>query len=162
MGIAPGDLSRKCLVAVREEKHIAVFSIMLRREWRNHAGLYATEWLRIMERKNQIVDHEGKEFSGLLNPACRALAFESQRVALAKDFHLIQSALATGQTILSNERKFPALLAAVYHVVEEFSSLHYSNPAVEGEACILWIKAGAENDADRQIDVWTEKYQNAG
>jgi hypothetical protein len=161
IGSSPGDLSRKCLVAVREEKHIAVFSCLLRREWRNHASLYSTEWLKAMERKNLTADNEGEEFSGLLDGARQSLASENHRAALAKDFHLVKSALATGQTILSNERKLPTLVATVCRTITEFTALYYANPAVEEDACILWIKAGAEKDAERRIDVWAESHRGS-
>ncbi len=161
IGSSPGDLSRKCLAAVREERHIAVFSCLLRREWRHHASLYSSEWLKTMERKNLVADNEGEEFVGLLGPACACHDSETHRTALAKDFHLVRSALASGQTILSNETNFPTFIAKACPTVHELTSLFYANPAVEGDACRLWIKAGAEKDADRRIDIWARNHAKA-
>jgi hypothetical protein len=161
MGSNPADLSRKCLAAVREEKHIAVFSVLLRQEWRNHASLYSSEWLKAMDRKNLTVEIEGEEFSGLLGGIRQCLASEKHRAALAKDFHLVRSALASGQTILSNERRLPMLVATACRTITEFATLYYANPDLEGEACILWIKAGAEKDAERRIDVWAERHRGS-
>lgn len=158
MGSNPGDLSRKCLDAVREESHIAIFNRLLRREWRIHASRYASEWLKAMDRKNLTADVEGEQFSVLLESACGCLPVEAHRAALAKDFHLVQSALASGQTILSNEVAFPGFVANACSAVRELASLYYANPSVEGEACRLWIKAGAEKDAGRRIDVWAKNH----
>jgi hypothetical protein len=161
MGGKPGDRNRRCLLAIREEKHKAVFSLKLRQEWRAHASPSAIAWLQDMERKNLIVSENGEQFSDLLNPACGCLPSLGHKGALAKDFHLVQSALATEQLILSNERQFPQLVALACAAVKELLQLHYGNPAVEGDACILWIKAGAEKDADRRIDVWAEDHLNS-
>jgi len=158
MGSNPGDLSRKCLDAVREENHIAVFNRLLRREWRDHASRYATEWLRGMDRKNLTADVGGEEFSILLEAACGCLAHQAHRAALAKDFHLVQSALASGQTILSNEVEFPRFVANACSAVPELAWLYYANRRLEGDACRLWIKAGAEKEANRRIDRWAETH----
>ena len=107
-----------------------------------------------MEMKDRIVYEEGEAFSVLLAPACDCQAAESHKADLEKDFHLVQSALATGQTILSNESTFPRFIALACPTVRELASLYYANPAVEDDACRLWIKAGAEKEPNRRIDNW--------
>lgn len=156
-----GDMNRRCLDAVWEEGHIAVFSGQLRREWRDHAGRSATRWLQSMELKNRAVDEEGERFSELLAPACGCQSTDGHRADLEKDFHLVRSALASEQTIISRETRFPALIAKACPTVQELASLYYANPAVEGDACRLWIKACAEKDAVRRIDVWAENHSRS-
>ena len=102
VGDAAGDRNRSCLLAVWEEEHVAVFNRHLQREWRNHASPFAKAWLQRMIQKSRMVVDEGNVFSPLLQPAriaCRA----PEKADLAKDFHLVQSALATGQLILSTK-----------------------------------------------------------
>jgi hypothetical protein len=111
-----------------------------------------------MTLKDRIVNQEGEQFSELLDPACSCHESNAQRGALAKDFHLIQSALATGQLILSNETTFPGLVAISCPSVPQLAELHYGNPAVEGEECRLWIKSGAEKEPTRRIDVWAQNF----
>jgi hypothetical protein len=158
MGGNPGDRNRRCLLAIREEKHVAVFNLKLRREWRDHASPFAIGWLQDMERKSLVADKEGERFAILLKSACDCLPSEGHKAALAKDIHLVRSALATGQLILSNEKEFPKFVALACDAVWEFLLLHYASPAFEGNACILWIKAGAAKDADRRIDAWVENH----
>jgi hypothetical protein len=153
-----GSQSRQCLQTIWEERHVAVFSGSLRDEWDRHASSYAKRWLRNMEQKSRIVEEDGEQFAELAIPACACLSTAGEKAALAKDFHLIQSALATGQLILSNEVRFPRYVALASTVAQELASLHYANPNIEGENCRLWIKAGAEKDADRRIDSWVENY----
>ena len=160
-GIA-GDMNRRCLQAVWEEGHIAVFNKQLRREWREHASRSAIAWLQKMDLKERTVDDDGEIFSELLAPACNCQSTNRHKDDLKKDFHLVQSALATGQTILSKEMKFPTFVAQACPTVPKLIELYYANPKVEGDACRLWIKAGAEKDANRRIDVWAENHLKIG
>jgi hypothetical protein len=150
--------SRECLNAVRECEHVAVFSRQLLDEWGEHASHISRQWWRSMAARRRIDYTEGDEFAPHLGPACASLKQDRWRDALRKDFHLVQSALATGQLILSNEKDLPQFVALACRAVKALLQLHYANPAVEGDACILWIKAGAEKETDRRIDVWVENH----
>ena len=154
VGNVAGDVNRRCLDAVWEEEHVAVFNRQLRQEWRDHASLSARAWLQRMTQKSRVVDEEGNGFSRLLQPACGCLPSAGEKADLAKDFHLAQSALATGQLILSNEVRFPRHVTRACVAVPEFAQLYYGNPAIEGEDCRLWIKAGADKEPGRRIDNW--------
>lgn len=154
--------SRASLEAVLEGDYVAVFNSSLRTELKDHSSKTFRIWWRSMAAQKRIEDKEGIEFAHHLDRACTCLEQDRWKEALRKDFHLIQSALASGQTILSNEKNFPMFVAIASRNVRELSALYYANPAVEGEPCILWIREGAKYDADRQIDVWAEKYQSAG
>lgn len=157
-GDIAGDRNRRCLQAVWEEEHFAVFNRQLQREWRDHAGAFARAWLQRMAQKNRVVWEEGGEFSDLKHPACSCQVSEVHGSALEKDFHLVQSALSTGQLIVSNETKLPKYIAVACGSVEKLLALYYGNPVVEGEECRLWIKSGAEKAAHRRIDVWAENH----
>lgn len=158
-GSVPGDVNRQLLNAVCEEGHVAVFNRQLRREWGDHAGDWVKRtWLRLMEKKRLTLEEEGTAFSGLVDSSSRAFANDGERAVFTKDFHLIQSALATGQLILSNEKRFLHQTAQACQTEEELKKIYYANPSVEGEACRLWIKAGAEKDAGRRIDRWAETH----
>jgi len=154
-----GDRNRKCLVAIWEEEHVAVFNRQLQREWRDHASPSSVAWLRKMIQKSRMVVDEGNNFSPLLQPACDCLSSPGEKADLAKDFHLIKSALATGQLILSNEVRFPRHVTRACEAVPELAQLYYGNPGVEDEVCRLWIKAGADKEPDRRIDNWFANHQ---
>lgn len=158
-GNAAGDRDRRCLEAVWEEEHIAVFNRQLRREWWDHASPSAAAWLRKMTQKSRTHDDEGNDFSPLLQPACDSLPSAGEKADLAKDFHLVQSALATGQLILSNEVRFPRHVARASVAVPELARLYYGNHRIEGEDCRLWIKAGADKEPNRRIDNWFANHQ---
>jgi hypothetical protein len=157
------DRNRQSLQALFEERHFAVFGRKLYEEWSRHAkeGTHARDWLNRMMKKGRIMLEDGESFANLAGSACACLSADGEKEALAKDFHLIQSALATGQLILSNETHFPRYVSLACPTDQELSTLYYANPAVEGDDCRLWIKAGAEKDADRRIDVWAENHSKS-
>lgn len=155
-GQTAGDQNRKCLQAIWEEGHVAVFNRQLQEEWRKHASPYGLSWLQNMTQKSRTVVEEGDRFSELLRPACLCQVVDAHRKALEKDFHLVQSALAAGQLILSNEARFPSFLATACRTVPALLKLYFGGPVIEGEACRLWIKAGAEKEYERRVDQWAE------
>jgi len=159
VGDGAGDWNRKCLTAVWEEEHVAVFNRQLLGEWRDHASTSANAWLQKMTQKSRTVAEEGDHFSGLLQPACDCLPSAEEKADLAKDFHLVQSALATGQLILSNEVRFPRYVTQACEAVPKLAELYYGNPGIEGEDCRLWIKAGADKEPNRRIGNWFANHQ---
>jgi hypothetical protein len=148
--------SRECLNAVREHEHVAVFSQQLLEEWKEHASFVSRQWWRSMAARRRIENVEGAEFVIHLDPACACLEEDKWKEDFRKDFHLVRAALATDQTILSNEINFPGYLSIVARTVTTLSELHYGNPAAEGEPCIAWVRAGAQADQNHRIDVWSE------
>src|SRR5271157_137676 len=97
--------SRTSLEAVLEGDYVAVFNQSLREELKDHhSSRFFRIWWRSMAAQRRIEDEEGEEFAHHLGRACACLEHSSWRDGLRKDFHLVQSALASGQTILSNEK----------------------------------------------------------
>ena len=152
--------SRKCLMAVRDREHVAVFSQQLLEEWKEHASLVSRRWWKSMAARRRIEKVEGEEFAPHLDRACACLSEDKWKEDLRKDFHLVRAALAADQTILSNESNFPEYLAIAAHTVNVLSALYYGNPATEGEPCIEWVQAGAHPIGNRRISNWTESHLN--
>jgi hypothetical protein len=69
--------------------------------------------------------------------------------------------LASDQTIISNEKNLPKFVTIACSRVQLLSTLYYANPAAERDTCVQWIKAGAEKDADRRIDIWAQNHPKA-
>jgi hypothetical protein len=147
--------SRECLNAVREHEHIAVFTQQLLDEWGDHASLFSRRWWKSMAARRRIENIEGAEFMIHFDRACACLAEDKWKEDFRKDFHLVRAALAADQTILSNEINFPGYLSIVARTVTILSALHYGNPAAEGEHCVEWVRAGAQRNGTRRIEVWS-------
>lgn len=153
--------SRNCLNAVLEHGHVAVFGQLLQGEWKEHASLHSKRWWRSMMARKRIEFQDGREFAGHMEPACACLVHDRWKDDLRKDFHLVQTALAADNTVLSNERSFPKYVAIACKSVRALASLYYACPALEGEASIQWIEAGATPEADRQIESWARSFCGA-
>jgi hypothetical protein len=148
--------SRECLNAVRDHEHVAVFTQQLRQEWGEHASIVSRRWWKSMAARRRIENAEGAEFVPHLDRACACLEEDRYREDLRKDFHLVRAALAADHTILSNENNFPGYLSVVSRTVRILCGLYYGNPAIEGEPCIQWVRAGAQPEGPRRIDMWAE------
>lgn len=154
--------SRNSLEAVLDGDHVAVLNQTLRKELKgHHSSKFFRIWWRSMAARRRFENAEGEEFVIHLDRACSCLEQERWKKDLIKDFHLVRSALATDQTIISNEKNLPHYLLIACQNVPLLSTLYYANPTAEGEKCILWIKAGAEKEADRCIDTWTLNHLKA-
>ena len=150
--LAVSLFSRQCLEAVRFDEHIAVFNTKLRQEWRRHASRLAKQWQVAMQQRRRIEDAEGNEFAHLLDGACDCLKEATWKLALRKDFHLAQSALATGQIVISNETRLPKHLCASCGEIPELRKLHFANPERERQVCIDWLKSRAKKEPGRRVD----------
>lgn len=150
--------SRECLNAVLGNDHVAVFGQPLRDEWKEHSSLHSRRWWRSMVARKRIEFLDGAEFAVHLESSCACLKHDRWKEDLRKDFHLVQSALASDRTILSNEREFPKYVSIACVTVRVLSGLYYANPSLEGESCIQWIQAGAENETGRRIEAWVRSY----
>lgn len=144
--------SRRCLEAIRLDEHIVVFNSALREEWKKHASLLAKQWQVAMQQRRRIEDVEGTEFAVLLESACDCLTETAWKDALRKDFHLVKSALASGQILLSNESRLPRHLQVACEAVAEFRKLFFACPEREQDECIDWIRAGAKKEPKRRVD----------
>ena len=155
--VSIGIHCRNCLMAITDGAHTAVFSQMLLKEWSDHPSTFSRRWLAEMILAEKVlINVEGSEYDYLLGVAYAGLTTE--KAPLTKDFHLVRSALAAGQIIISKEKRFSNIMAKATKVVPEFASLYYGNPEVEEDRCINWIKEGAEKQPDRRIDIWAENF----
>lgn len=144
--------SRKCLEEIRRDEHIAVFNSRLRAEWKKHASLLAKQWQVAMQQRRRIENLEGNEFESLLEPSCDCLDEASWKAALRKDFHLVKSALAADQILLTNELRLPTHLKCSCRHVTELRRLFIAIPEREQEEFINWVKAGAKKEIKRRVD----------
>ena len=153
-----GTHCRNCLMAIAQGGHFAVFNRKLMKEWDDHASRFARHWRVEMILTEKVLQNiEGEEYSYLLECACAVLTTEKD--ALANDFHLVQSALATGQLIVSIERRFPQIVSVASKTIVVLALLYFANPDVEGDKCIRWIRDGAEKHLKRHIDVWARSHR---
>jgi hypothetical protein len=74
---------------------------------------------------------------------------------MQKDFHLLEAASATDQTIISLDETVRGLFARATQRVGENRDIVWVNPErVEEEEPLVWLQNGAPPDDHRKLRVW--------
>ena len=74
---------------------------------------------------------------------------------MQKDFHLLDAALATDQTIISLEEIIRGLFARATQRVGEIRDIVWVNPErMEEEEPLVWLQNGAPPDDHRKLRTW--------
>ena len=134
-----------------ESSHHVVMTFELSEEWDKHQSNFAASWLKSMIAR--------KRFLYIRPPQNRALSSEIERTvtgerdieALQKDFHLLQAALATDQTIISLDETIRQLFARASQRVGEIRNIIWVNPDRTEEQPITWLQNGAPSETHRRL-----------
>ena len=76
---------------------------------------------------------------------------ENEIEVMEKDFHLLQAALATDQTVISLDETVRELFARTSQSVGEIQHIIWVNPDRLEEQPILWLQNGAPPEAHRHF-----------
>jgi hypothetical protein len=124
-------------------------------EWKQHQGRWSRAWLAKMTSSKRVAHQTVGEDAGLRQAIARALTSDADRVAVDKDAHLVEAALAADRIVAScdeNARR-PFRIAAVK--VRRLRSLIWVNPTYPAEDCAEWLRRGAPAQAERKLGYTT-------
>lgn len=112
---------------------------------------FFSRWFTEMTRRNLVLDVGNVADAQLREKILQATKQPGTRIAIQKDFLLLEAALATDQTVASLDEKIRKHFrqAAVY--VEEIETLVWINLDKDAEDCIAWLENGAPNEKERQL-----------
>ena len=160
---ATASVSISCtefLETFRDEcSHRIVMTPELSAEWDEHQSKFAAGWLKSMIAR--------KRFDYVKSPANQALRDEIEGTAISdneiedmqKDFHLLEAALATDQTIISLDETIRQLFARATQHVGEIRDIVWVNPErMEKEEPLVWLENGAPPDDHRKLRAWEIVY----
>ena len=153
--IPPGPTAKHCrdfLNAVLSLSHRVVMTEKIRDEWKRHASPFARRWRVSMyaRRKiDRIIDPPENE--NLCTKIVNTARSERQSEEIEKDFHLLQAALATDQTVISLDEIIRGLFRQASQSVGEIRHIIWVNPDRAGEEPIAWLQDGAPPEADRRL-----------
>jgi hypothetical protein len=145
---------RDFLKSVLEICHRIVMTSEMKREWDKHQSSFARQWrVSMVARKkvDYLDDAKNNTVSTLSNKVDLATVNKSDLKAMLKDFHLIESALASDRTIVSLDEAVRKLFIAASSSVGELKSIVWVNPAKEEEQPIFWLQDGAKAEKERQL-----------
>ena len=144
---------RDFLMTVRALNYRVVMSAEIRKEWNEHASNFARRWWGAMERRKKMCDiGNPPRDKNLRTKIVSTAKSEKQIENMEKDFHLLNAALATDQTIISCEKYIRKLFARASKQVDEIQGIIWVNPdRTAEEQPIEWLKNGVPSEECRQL-----------
>ncbi len=143
---------RDFLKEVRSQDHRVVMTREISEEWKRHQSRFALEWRVSMDARRRIDRINPPENEELRDKVTVTASDEDEIEAMQKDFHLLQAALATDQTIISLDETIRGLFKQASRQVGEIRNIIWVNPdrTVE-EQPITWLQNGAPPEPHRQL-----------
>ena len=152
---ATASVSINCtefLETFRDEcSHHIVMTPELSEEWNAHQSNFAARWLKSMiarKRFNYITPPRDTVLSDKIDATATR---ERDLEAMQKDFHLLQAALATDQSIVSLDETVRQLFKQASQQVGEIRNIIWVNPDRTEEQPIAWLQNGALPEANRRL-----------
>ncbi|MDE0469582.1 MAG: hypothetical protein OYL97_21250 [Candidatus Poribacteria bacterium] len=153
---ATASVSINCtefLETFRDEcPHHIVMTSELSEEWNAHQSNFAARWLKSMIARKRFDYITPPQDTALSNKIDTTTTRERDIEALRKDFHLLQAALATDQTIISLDETIRQLFKQASQQVSEIRDIIWVNPnRTTAEQPITWLQNGAPPEPHRQL-----------
>ena len=143
---------RDFLKAVRSQNHRVVMTRETSDEWKRHQSRFALEWRVSMDARRKIDRINPSEDEELQDKVTNTVSDEDEIEAMQKDFHLLQAALATDQTITSLDETVRQLFKRASQSVGEIRNIIWVNPdRTAEEQPIAWLQNGAPPEPHRQL-----------
>ena len=143
---------RDFLKEVRSQDHRVVMTREISDEWKRHRSGFALEWRVSMDARRRIDRIDPPEDKELQDKVTNTANDEDQIEAMQKDFHLLQAALATDQTVISLDETVRGLFKRASQQVGEIRGIIWVNPdSTAEEQPIIWLQNGAPPEPHRQL-----------
>ena len=143
---------RDFLNAVLLLSHRIVMTEKINNEWKNHQSRFARRWRVSMDARNKIDRINPPENEELRDKVTGTAGNEGEIEAMQKDFHLLQAALVTDQTIISLDETVRQLFKQASQQVGEIRNIIWVNPdRTTEEQPITWLQNGAPPESHRQL-----------
>lgn len=158
--------SAEFLSAVYEICHRAALSSELWDEWQRHPSESVRQWRRRMYGRKKLVRVHAPPLPGL------AAAVESTvglvhdtesaygvRMALLKDRHLVETALAADGIVVSGEKRARGHFARMSRHLPVLQDLVWVNPKRADEHVVAWLDCGAPFEPGRTLAAYLESLE---
>ena len=143
---------RDFLKGVRSQNHRLVMTREISNEWKRHRSGFAFEWRVSMNARRRVVDIDPPEDEELQAKVTTTTNKADEIEVMEKDFHLLQAALATDQTVISLDETVRGLFKRASQQVGEIQNIIWVNPdRTTEEQPITWLQNGAPPEAHRRL-----------
>ena len=148
---------RDFLQTVLSLSHSVVMTPEISNEWKRHRSGFARRWRVSMDARKKVYRVDAPVYEELRNKIERTATGENEIEVMQKDFHLLEAAWATDQSIISLEEIIRQLFARASERVGEIRDIVWVNPErMEEEEPIEWLKSGAPPEDHRQLRSWKD------
>ena len=135
-----------------ESPHYVVMTPELSEEWNEHQSIFAARWLKSMIARKRFVYVMLSQNRTLSDEIERTAVGERDIEALRKDFHLLQAAFVTDQTVISLDEAVRGLFKRASQQVGEIRNIIWVNPdRTAEEHPIPWLQNGAPPELHRHL-----------
>ena len=132
--------------------HHIVMTSELSEEWNTHQSKFAATWLRSMIARKRWHNVKPPVNQALHDKIEQTATHENEIEEMRKDFHLLEAALATDQTIISLDETVRQCFAQAAQHVGEIRTIVWVNPDhKEEEEPLVWLQNGAQPEDHRQL-----------
>lgn len=142
--------TRDFLQAVLKVCHKAVMSPAIRDEWNAHQSGFARSWRKTMVAKGKLLLSDIDERPDIRQKIKQASVTDNQKVAMQKDCHLLESAIATDHRIVSLDNNARDLFKSELNV-QDVNSVMWVNPVVDPEQLLVWLEEGAPDHEEYKL-----------
>ena len=143
---------RDFLKGVRAQNHRVVMTRNISEEWKRHRSSFTFEWRVSMNARRRVIDIDPPEYEEIQAKVTTTTNNKNEIELMEKDFHLLQAALATDQTVISLDETVRGLFAHASQSVGEIRDIIWVNPdRTEEEQPIAWLQNGAPSETHRRL-----------
>ena len=143
--------------------HSVVMTPEISNEWKRHRSGFARRWRVSMDARKKVYRVNAQADRELRDKIEEAATGENEIEDMRKDFHLLEAALATDQTIISLDETVRGCFARATGYVGEIREIVWVNPDHIEEEPLVWLQNGAPLEDRRQLRAWgTLISQNRG
>ena len=143
---------RDFLKEVRTQDHRVVMTREISDEWKGHQSRFALEWRVSMDARRKINRINPPEYEDIQAKVTSTVSDENEIEVMEKDFHLLQAALATDQTVISLDETIRGLFKRASQQVGEIRDIIWVNPdRTAEEQPIAWLQNGAPPEPHRRL-----------
>jgi hypothetical protein len=145
--------SRDFLQAFLEDSdHCAVRTPELWSEWTKHWSKLARIWYRSLEAKKRVIRvTPTREVATQVAEVEATAPRENDRLALAKDGHLMRAALSTDRRIVSFDETVRQLAQSSCKSCKHLREVIWVNPNSQSENALGWLRSGAPDEPVRRL-----------
>lgn len=146
---------RDFLQEVLSLAHSVVMTPEISNEWKRHSSGFARRWRVSMDARKKVCRINPPADKELHDKIKQTATNLEEGEDMQKDFHLLDAALTTDQTIISLDETIRRLFAHATQHAGEIRDIVWVNPEYnEEEEPLDWLKNGAPPEDHRKLRTW--------